>query len=457
MPDGKWMQGEDVVDPIYKTHRRRATLTEAGHRILVDFLGVLTDLWNAGLEERQDAYRKTGKSPSFHDQCKSITEIRKQNPEVGAFNAYALRFPLNRLHKAFQRFFEGTSRYPRFKGKRRGIRSFDVSGTQYRIRKHGKRGRGWVLLIKGLRPMRFEDLPDGEIQQVRVVKKAIRVEIHFLVKEQVEIAPSASPIVGIDRGITHQVAASDGFTVPKQTRERGAIKVWQRKMAKRKNGSRGYKHARKMAAKAHQREAERLHGLMHEISRGLIKRYGPNFALEDLKVLNMMKNRSLARAIADSLWGKIARMLEYRCKWDGGEVYFVNPRNTSKTCSSCGEVKARILLSERVFECEVCGFVLHRDVNASRNIEIRGAALAAALFEERGGTAPVALSMRGGKPAAMADGAEVGDTFPAEMIKCPRCGCGDPITHVEWTKATSCYPLWFWKECMEPREPDTSS
>lgn len=43
------------------------------------------------------------------------------------------------------------------------------------------------------------------------------------------------------------------------------------------------------------------------------------------------------------------------------------------------------------------------------------------------------------------------------MIKCPRCGCGDPITHVEWTKATSCYPLWFWKECMEPREPDTSS
>ena len=415
MPYVNGMQGEDVVDTIYKTHRRRATLTEAGHRILAAFLGLLTDLWNAGLEERQDAYRKTGKSPSFHDQCKSLTEIRKENPEIAAFNVCALRTPLNHLQKGFQRFFDGISRYPRFKSKRRGVRSFEVSGTQYRIRKHGKRGRGWVLLVKGLRPMRFQDLPEGEIQQVRVVKTAIRVEIHFLVKERVEIVPSKSPIVGIDRGITNQVAASDGYTVPKQVRERGKIKFWQRRMAKRKQGSKGYRHARGMAAKAHQREAARLHGRAHEITRDLIKRYGPNFALEDLKVLNMLKNHKLARSIADSNWGKIARMLEYKCRWDGGEVYYANPRNTSKTCSSCGEVKARILLSERVFECDECDLVLCRDVNASRNIEIRGAAVAAALFEERGGTAPVALSMRRGGPAAMADGAEVGNPFPADV------------------------------------------
>ena len=78
-------------------------------------------------------------------------------------------------------------------------------------------------------------------------------------------------------------------------------------------------------------------------------------------------------------------------------------------------MKARILLSERVFECDECDLVLCRDVNASRNIEIRGAAVAAALFEERGGTAPVALSMRRGGPAAMADGAEVGNPFPADV------------------------------------------
>ena len=43
------------------------------------------------------------------------------------------------------------------------------------------------------------------------------------------------------------------------------------------------------------------------------------------------------------------------------------------------------------------------------------------------------------------------------MVKCPRCRCDEPIALVEWTKAPSCYPLWFWKECMEPPEPDTSS
>lgn len=72
-------------------------------------------------------------------------------------------------------------------------------------------------------------------------------------------------------------------------------------------------------------------------------------------------------------------------------------------------------ISERVFECEVCGSVLHRDVNAPRNTEIRGAAVAAALFEERGGTAPVALAMRHGAPAAMADGTEVGDPFLVDV------------------------------------------
>ena len=78
-------------------------------------------------------------------------------------------------------------------------------------------------------------------------------------------------------------------------------------------------------------------------------------------------------------------------------------------------MKARILLSERIFECDDCDLVLCRDVNASRNIEIRGTAVAAALFEERGRTAPAALSMCRGGPAAMADGAEAENPFPADV------------------------------------------
>ena len=41
---------------------------------------------------------------------------------------------------------------------------------------------------------------------------------------------------------------------------------------------------------------------------------------------------------------------------------------SSKTCSTCGWVKANLTLAQRTFTCEVCGLRLHRDLNAARNL-----------------------------------------------------------------------------------------
>ena len=60
-------------------------------------------------------------------------------------------------------------------------------------------------------------MPDGEIHQVQLVKTAIRVEMRFVLREPVEIAASKSPVVGVDRGIVRQVAASGGMPPPRST------------------------------------------------------------------------------------------------------------------------------------------------------------------------------------------------------------------------------------------------
>ena len=94
----------------------------------------------------------------------------------------------------------------------------------------------------------------------------------------------------------------------------------------------------------------------------------PNIAVEKLTILNMVKNKRLSRSILEQSWGLFVRMLEYKAERAGGRVVKVNPKNTSKACSGCGNVKASLPLSERVYSCSNCGLVIDRDHNAAKNI-----------------------------------------------------------------------------------------
>ena len=100
----------------------------------------------------------------------------------------------------------------------------------------------------------------------------------------------------------------------------------------------------------------------------------------------MTRNRHLARAIADQGFGAARRMLAYKTAWRGGKLVtagrFYPP---SKTCSGCGTVKAKLGLSERTYQCDACGRVEDRDVNAARNL-LKLAASGAESLNAREGT-----------------------------------------------------------------------
>ena len=91
--------------------------------------------------------------------------------------------------------------------------------------------------------------------------------------------------------------------------------------------------------------------------------------VEDLHVAGMVANRRLARHVADASFAQIRRQLEYKTAWHGGTLIVADRWfASSKTCSICGAVKAKLALCERRYVCEACGTVLDRDVNAAVNL-----------------------------------------------------------------------------------------
>ncbi len=157
-------------------------------------------------------------------------------------------------------------------------------------------------------------------------------------------------------------------------------------MARRKHGSGRWQQTRRQLARAYRRAACIRADTMHKLTTRLARKYG-TIVIERLHVAGMMRNRHLARAIADAGLGALRRQLRYKCQWYGSRLIEADTFfPSSKLCSGCGTAKATLALSERVFRCEYCGAVVDRDLNAAANL----AALVAAA-----GSGPEALNARG--------------------------------------------------------------
>ncbi len=121
-------------------------------------------------------------------------------------------------------------------------------------------------------------------------------------------------------------------------------------------------------ARIHARVANVRADALHKATTDVASRY-ETVVCEDLNVAGMTRSRKLARAISDQGFGAVRRMLDYKTAWHGGQLVLADRFHpSSKTCSACGAVKAKLPLSERTYHCERCGLALDRDLNAARNL-----------------------------------------------------------------------------------------
>ncbi len=178
-------------------------------------------------------------------------------------------------------------------------------------------------------------------------------------------------VVGVDVGVRHLAVLSTGQTVANPRALEGSLRKLRRlnrELARRKPGSKHRNRTRRRLAQVHARAANLRRDAHHKLTSALATEHG-TVVVERLNVAGMVRNRRLARAIADSGLGELRRLLAYKATWYGCRLVVADRfYPSSKTCSGCGWVKAKLTLAERTFRCEACGLVVDRDLNAARNL-----------------------------------------------------------------------------------------
>ncbi|MFG3585908.1 IS607 family element RNA-guided endonuclease TnpB [Streptomyces sp. NPDC047990] len=204
----------------------------------------------------------------------------------------------------------------------------------------------------------------------RVARPDVAVGIDLGVKTLAVMAESTGEI--------RTVANPGHYDMARKQLRRASRIVSRRHGPDRRTGRKPSKRWEKANAarnKVHHRVANLREDALHKLTTAVAAEYG-TIVIEDLNVAGMLRNRRLARRIADAGFGEIRRQLDYKTRQRHATRTIVASRwyHSSKTCSGCGVVKAKLPLHVRTYECGACGLVIDRDVNAARNLAARAAA-----------------------------------------------------------------------------------
>lgn len=263
---------------------------------------------------------------------------------------------------------------PQFK--RKGVDdSFYVANDVFAVREENGHHIVRLPVIGDVR-MREKLRWDGKIVNGKVFRRGKQWFISINVEVNARIAWTPKhDTVGVDLGLKTAVVVSDGkhADAPKPLRSAlASLKRANRKLHRRKKGSKNRNKARIALAHIHQRVANVRKDFWHKTTTNLC-RENQTVVIEDLDVMFMLRNRKLARAAADVAPGMLRPMMEYKSKVYGCELIIADKFFPStQRCSGCGVVKtgdAKLTLGKRVFECTACGIVMDRDDNAAQNLK----------------------------------------------------------------------------------------
>jgi putative transposase len=377
------------------------------------------ELYNAGLQERRDAYEMGVKRhPNYYDdeqrkqltrehaigyyeQKRELVDIKEERPEYQDLASHILQDVILRLKRAFDDFFRRVRNgeqpgYPRFQGSNR-YNSFtypDGAGWKLEAKERPTDKKSVVkvnLHLSKLGTVKLHLHRDmgGTIKTLTIKREGE----HWYAVFTCEVGkPEALPVsyedVGIDLGVIHFAALSNGDFIENPRHYRRAekkLKKLQEALSRKKRGSHRRKKAVQTVAKAHRKIRNQRADFLHKQSRRLVNRYQV-IALEDLQTTNLVKRpkpkqdeatgqyvpngaaakAGLNKSIADAGWNHFVQLCSYKAAWAGRTLVQVDPRYTSQLCSGCGMVVKKDL-SERWHSCE-CGCELDRDTNAAINI-----------------------------------------------------------------------------------------
>ena len=328
-------------------------------------------LWNNALADRKNQWEQHHKNTSYEDQAAILTLEKQRNPYLKSVLAQAEQDVLRRLKKAMDNFFRRVREhakekgYPRFKAVGR-YNSFTYPQSGFKL----DGTRLTLAKIPGTLRVFLHREIEGTIKTCTIKRDGTgRWYVIFSTEREDPVKVAVQTAIGVDLGITHAVATSDGdvFDYPRYyVQSQQKLRAAEKTLHRRKLRSKNRKKAAIKIAQISRRVVNLRDEFLHKVSRHLVDS-ADAIIFEDLSIGNMLKNHCLAKHISDVSWGKLVQFTQSKASRAGKSVVLVDPRYTSQQCSGCGQIVPKDL-SERVHSCPKCGLELDRDHNAALNI-----------------------------------------------------------------------------------------
>lgn len=358
---------------MHKSYKFRLYPNKTQEILLNKTMGCVRFAWNQCVQSFNSYHKDYNPKPQF----KSSKELRQELEWMNEVSAAAVqqkhRDFLEFKNQYFNKKRKKAVKRPRFKSKR-DKQSYRLPNQK--IKCGEKRIRlekiGWV------RHDGHRKLP--EVSKVLSATISKTKSGKFFVSVTFEYEPvkkTSKNVAGIDVGFTNLCSVWDGkdcwvYDNPNIDLENQDVKKLQRHLARKKKGSNRWNKCRIKLANAYEKLANKRDFELHNISRDIVDNFG-NLVLETLDI-EQMKGiiKRVNHKIGSTALSRLRWFLEYKTKELGNEVVFVDKYYpSSKICSSCGNQKP-MPLTEKVYDCQKCGYSGCRDENASKNLRNKG-------------------------------------------------------------------------------------
>jgi putative transposase len=372
---------------IRKAYKFRLNTNAETAQQMMQYAGNCRFLWNKALAMNLSRL-KNKQLILYYNELDWFSKLWKKSEEYSFLKlspAQTLQQTLKQLERAFKDAFDVTQplkRIPVFKKRHRSNsfslpQGFKIEGKRIFLPKIG-----WVNFRKSQEII-------GTPKNITVSKSGKHWFVAIQVEQEITTSVhSSTSIVGGDLGVKRLLTLSNGeyvqpINVDKLTAK---IKRLQRKLSRKVKFSNNWKKVKAKIASLHSKIANVRHDKLHKVSTQLSKRHAI-IVLEDLKVKNMTKSATgnaeqpgkmvkqksgLNRVILNQGWGLFKQMLVYKQEWQGGEVLFVDPKDTSRTCPECDHKAKANRQTQAHFECEKCGHTDNADHVGALNVLARG-------------------------------------------------------------------------------------
>jgi len=317
------------------TYKFRLYPTEEQEKKLVETLEICRQTYNYFLSK----IKESDKIPSRLELQAELPKLKKEKPELKGVYSKVLQMILYQLYsnlKALAKLKRKGKKVGKLRYKGKWFKTFVYNQSGFKIVKTGKRLDKLHLSKIGNIPIRIHREIEGKIKQVIIKRyKSGKWFASICVEKEKKKLPKTGKVIGIDVGIRSFLTDSEGKQIENPRfyeKTLKKIKIEQKRLSRKKKGSKNYEKQRRKLAKAYEKLVNQRNDFLHKLSRFYVENYDV-LCVENLNIRNMVRNHNLAQKILDASWGKFLHYLAYKAENAGKQVVKVNPRGTSKGLS----------------------------------------------------------------------------------------------------------------------------